>query len=259
MPKLWPTMLLLMVMMLMMMTDHELISTVGSAENRTLTHQLLLLLPLHVLLPPQLQNLPVRIRVPRRHKRRARRRTILRHQPPGLEPHTTRIAQRLRPHRPRPPLRRLLRAAVEAFSPGALRVQPLPLLHRRNLLLLRRRVGGRDQMEEARGPVPRRRSRPLAPRLPRERGFRDEERRVAGAVIRGERRESVGGGGGFRSLRLGAYGGGSGGAGEQLQRSQLLFRGERVFHEIREPFQFSHFIILLTESQPSKFSFQFSN
>lgn len=154
MPELWPT-----VGVVVMMMNHEVISTVRYAENGTLGEQLLVLLSLHLLLPPQLQNLPMRIRVPRRHERRARRRPVLRHKPTGLVPHAARIAQRLRPHRTRPPLRRLLRAAVQAFPPRALRVvRALALLRRRigrQLRLRRRRVG---EMQQAGGPVPRRRA-----------------------------------------------------------------------------------------------------
>lgn len=100
-----------------MVMDQELISAVGYAKNGSLTNQLLLLLllRLQIPLPPQLQDLPMRIRVLRRHKRRARRRPVLRHQPPGLVPDSTSIAQSLRTQRASAPLRRLLGGTVQAF------------------------------------------------------------------------------------------------------------------------------------------------
>lgn len=48
------------------------------------------------------------------HEGRARRGPVLRHEPARLEPHAARVAQRLGPQRPRPPLGRLLRRAVRA-------------------------------------------------------------------------------------------------------------------------------------------------
>ncbi|KAF2542676.1 hypothetical protein F2Q68_00028988 [Brassica cretica] len=70
----------------------------------------------HLLLSPQLHHFPVRVRVPRHHERRTRSRSVLRHEPPRFVPHSARVAQRLGTHRPRPPLWRLIRRAVETPS-----------------------------------------------------------------------------------------------------------------------------------------------
>lgn len=75
---------------------------------------LLLLLPDHLLLPPELHDLAVRVRVLGQHEGRARRGSVLGHEPTRLVPHAARVAQRLRPLWARPPLRRLLRRAVRA-------------------------------------------------------------------------------------------------------------------------------------------------
>ncbi|BAS74315.1 Os01g0745850 [Oryza sativa Japonica Group] len=71
----------------------------------------------HLLLPAQLQHLAVGVGVLRYHEGGARRRPVLRHQSPGLVPHPARVAQCLGPHRPRPPLWRLVSLAVQAPPP----------------------------------------------------------------------------------------------------------------------------------------------
>ena len=110
------------------------------------------MLPLNFLLSPHLQNLPVRVRVPRRHECRARGGTVFGYKPARLEPDPARVAQRLRAHGPGPPLRRLLGGAVEALPARSLGGVPL---------IVGRRFGGRGvggwvgggEEEEAGGPV----------------------------------------------------------------------------------------------------------
>lgn len=67
----------------------------------------------HLLLPPELHHFPMRIRMFRQHKRRTRCRPVLRDQTPRFVPNPASIAQRLRAHWARPPLRRLVGGAVE--------------------------------------------------------------------------------------------------------------------------------------------------
>lgn len=127
---------------------------------------LLLLRSLQILLPAELQDLPMGVRMLAQYKSRARCRPVLRHQPTGLVPDTAGVTQRFRPVRPRPPLRRLIGGAVEAspsigvvISASGDAAAVLPPLHGGGSFRwrVRRRGGGRRRRhhEEARGPVPR--------------------------------------------------------------------------------------------------------
>lgn len=180
-----------------------------------------LLPPEELLLPAELHHFPVGIRVLGQHERRARRRPILRHQPAGLVADAAGVAQRLGAHRPRPPLRGLLR--------GAVRAPP----HRHRRLPRRRRRGRRRRRREgARQPRLRRRrlrrrrkrgpaaggdrcgrSGPLAPRPARDRRVRPGGEEAACGTDNG--------------------GGGVGGG-----------VGEGVLHELGEPFQLRHILAL---------------
>ncbi|WVY90926.1 hypothetical protein V8G54_036440, partial [Vigna mungo] len=72
-----------------------------------------LLGPHHLLLPPQLQHLAVRVRVFCQNKRWACRGSVLGHEPPRLVPHSTRVTQRLWAHGPGSPLWCLVRGAMQ--------------------------------------------------------------------------------------------------------------------------------------------------
>ncbi|MFS7909618.1 hypothetical protein Hanom_Chr02g00096691 [Helianthus anomalus] len=68
-----------------------------------------------LLLTSDLHHFPMRVRVLSRHKRRASSGSVFRYQPTRLVTNSTRVTQRLGPHRACPPLRSLFRSAVETF------------------------------------------------------------------------------------------------------------------------------------------------
>lgn len=228
--------------------DQELVGAARHAEDGALAEVLLLLMmrPVDVLLPPELQDLAVRVRVLGGNEGRARGGAVLGHQAARLEPDPAGIAQRLRPHRAGPPLGGLLGRAVEA-SPGrrvqARRVrEALPFLHGRGSL---GRLD-RGEVEEAGGPVARGRAGPLAPGLGGEGRLR-EENRGAGVGV------GIGIGGGLEVEELGpGQGVGAGrlrrgrfGSGNEVEGLlEVLLSRERVLHEIRQPFKLRQVVVL---------------
>lgn len=122
----------------------------------TLVENLLMVLcPLHLLLPSKLNHLPMRIRVLTWHKSRTCSRSIFWYQPTRLISYATSIAQRFRTQRPSSPLRRGFYGAMKAF-PSFLRL-------RRHcfegflacVLDCSRQWRGRREKEQAWGPVAR--------------------------------------------------------------------------------------------------------
>ncbi|BAS94935.1 Os05g0520401 [Oryza sativa Japonica Group] len=236
----------------------------GAAAARAHVRRRLLVVvqELHLLLAPQLHHLAVGVGVLGHHERRARRRPVLRHEPPGLVPHPARVAQRLGTHGPRPPLRRLVRLAVEAPPPLRRRLRgrvrrrrggrPVLLLGGLRRLLGREcrrrgaRLGRRDdrrrrgrrrrrrrrQDHQARRPAARRDAGPLAPRLPRHGRLRGQR---AGASCRQLHR---GDGQSGRRARRG------GDAGDELKLPEIL-RGQGLLaHVGGHPFQLRELFIL---------------
>lgn len=101
-----------------MVVDQVIITVRRDVENHGSLRTVMVMYELmvglrHLLLPPQLHNFPMRVRMFRQHERRTRRRPVLRHQTPGFVPNAASVAQRLRAHWASPPLRRLVRGAVE--------------------------------------------------------------------------------------------------------------------------------------------------
>lgn len=80
-----------------------------------------LLLPQQFLLPSELQDLAMRIRVLSQHKRRARSGSVFGHEPTRLVAYAARVTKSLRAEWSRPPLRRLLWRAVRAPPHSAFR------------------------------------------------------------------------------------------------------------------------------------------
>jgi hypothetical protein len=211
---------------------------------------------MHLLLAAQLQHLAVGVGVLGHHERRARRRPVLRHEAARLVPDAARVAERLGAHGPRPPLRRLVRLAVQA--PPAL---PRRGRSRRRVLLLgglgwllcqerrrgagaglgrrdgrgrRRRRGRRREHKEARGPAAWRDARTLAARLGR-------LQHAAAGVRRGRRRSG--------SRRLGGAGAGRWNAtGDELQLPEVLRREVVLAHVVGQPFQLRQLIVLRRDS-----------
>ena len=182
---------------------------------------MLLVLDLHhFLLPPQLQHLAVRIRVLRQNKRWARRGPVLWDEPARLVPHAARIAERFWAHGPSPPLRGLVRGAMQALPPLAAAF--------RAGVRRRRRLRVRGEHNEARGPVAWGSTCPLAPSLAPNRHLRVEHNRVW--VTRFRRCSIV-----LRSHTR-----------YQLQLLQILAR-KRFVRKFRQPFQFRKIIILLNK------------
>jgi hypothetical protein len=145
---------------------------------------------MHLLLPPQLQDLPMRIGVLRGHKSWARSRSVLRHESSRLVPHPTSVTKGLRPHGPGPPLWGLFRPTMQTLpTRRGLRLVLLALsfltrcrLGRRRQRLLVCDVGlrGGGEVEEARGPVAWGGARALAAGLAGERCFGLKKRDVSG-------------------------------------------------------------------------------
>ena len=138
MPKVRPTTLMMMVVMNQVLITATT-ATVSYTENRSLIKKLLMLSSLHLLLPPQLQNLPVRIRMLRGHKSRARSGSVLWHEPTRLEPNSTSVTKRLWAHGPSPPLRRLFGATVKTLPPRRRGGGGSGRVHDNGLFFLRRR------------------------------------------------------------------------------------------------------------------------
>jgi len=188
----------------------------------------------HFLLPPQFQHLAVRIRVLRQNKRWARRGPVLWDEPARLVPHAARIAERFWAHGPSPPLRGLVRGAMQALPPlaAAFGEGSLSPPRRRRLLtgvgVRRRRRGVGREDNEARGPVAWGPTCPLAPSLASNRHLRVEHNRVR--VTRFRRCSIV-----LRSHTR-----------YQLQLLQILAR-KRFLREFRQPLQFRKIIILHTQ------------
>jgi hypothetical protein len=205
---------------------------------------------MHLLLAAQLQHLAVGVGVLGHHERRARRRPVLRHEAARLVPDAARVAERLGAHGPRPPLRRLVRLAVQA--PPALPRRRRGRSRRRVLLLgglgrllcqERRRgagagLGRRDgrgprrgrEHKEARGPAAWSDARTLAARLGR-------RRHAAAGVRRGRRRS--------RSGRLGSRWK----AGDESQLPEVLRREVVLAHAVGQPFQLRQLIVLRRDSE----------
>jgi hypothetical protein len=205
----------------------------------------------HLPLAAQLQHLAVGVGVLGHHERRARRWPVLRHEAARLVPDAARVAQRLGAHGPRPPLRRLVRLAVQA-PPALLRRRGrrcVDLLLRLGRLICgerrrgagarlgrrdgrgRRRRGRRREHQQARGPVAWRHARTLAARLGR------------------HRRQAAGGHRGRRGSGSGGLCGGVGcwNAGDELQLLEVL-RGEVVVaHVVGQPFQLRQLVVLQRE------------
>ena len=209
------------------MMDQEIITTVRYAENRTLTKKRLMMSPVELLLPPELQYLPMWIGMLRWYKCGARSGSVFGYEPTWLIADPTRITKGFWPHGPSPPLWGLFSRTVETLSTR--RVWTRAHIGTRALLLGRRRFNGLachvtatvgvNEVEEARGPVSRGRAWALAPGFPRERRFVRQKRGVSGRF--GGRRR-------FGSERL-WYGV----CGKEMERLEVLFGWEWVFHEVR--------------------------
>ena len=262
MPKVRPTTLMMMMVVMnqVIIAATTTTATVSYTENRSLIKKLLMLSSMHILLPPQLQNLPVRIRMLSGHKSRARSGSVLWHEPTRLEPNSASVAKRLWAHRPSPPLWRLFGATVETLPPwrgggGGSGVHDYGLFflgrrrfrrqYRLLLLLLLFLVFWSCcccEVEEARGPVAGSGAWALATCLAWERRFGLEKRCVSWR----EKRFGWGwrfGGLGFRN---GCGCGGRGGSGpiEIVQGLKVLLGRERVLHKIWQPFQLSQVVVL---------------
>ena len=113
------------------MLMNQVIVTVGYIKHHILMMKELLLLlililmlmrmvmlgPHHLLLTPKLQHLSMRIRMFRQHECWARSGPVFGHEPARFVPNSTRITQRFWAHGPCPPLRRLIRVAMQTLPP----------------------------------------------------------------------------------------------------------------------------------------------
>ena len=114
------------------MVMNQVIVTVSCAENGGLTKKLVVWMrPLNLLLTSEFQHLPMRVRVFRGHKCRTRGGSVFGYQPTRFVSYPTCIAQSFRTHRPGPPLRGLLRRAMQAPPAVAGGLGILFLLRRR--------------------------------------------------------------------------------------------------------------------------------
>lgn len=207
-----------------MVTDQVLImTTVGYAKNGTFTKKLMLMWSMDLLLSPELQNLPVRIGMPSRHKSGARGGPVLGHKPAGLIANSARVTKCFWAHRASSPLRGLFCRAMEAFPAWSVGTR-VRIATNTIFLLTRCRFGrldgviGSDEVEEARGPVSGGSAWALASGFSRERRFGVEKRCV---LIRFRGRGRFGG------LRFGC------GHGQELESLQVLLCWEGVFHKVR--------------------------
>ena len=173
MPKIGPTVVM----------NQIIITAVRHPKNWSLTKKMMMLCSMELLLPSELQYLPMRIRVFGRHKSRTRSGSVLGYKPTRLIPDPTSIAKRLWAHGPSPPLRSLLGGTMEAFPARWIRIR---VGTRATFRLLRmRRFHGLGvvvvghKVEKARGPVARCSAWPLASGFARERSFRLENRCVS--------------------------------------------------------------------------------
>ena len=119
MKKLLLLMLMLMMMLMLLMMMMLMMMMMG---------------PHHLFLAPQLKDLTVRIRMLSQHKRWARSGSVFGYEPTRLVPHSTSITQRFRAHGPRPPLRRLVRRAMQALPPVSAAIDSVFLLRIRRHL-----------------------------------------------------------------------------------------------------------------------------
>lgn len=112
-----------------------------------------------LLLSPELQNLPMRIGMPSRHKSGARGGTVLGHKPARLKANSARVTKCFWAHGASPPLRGLFCRAMEAFPARRVGTRVRIATNTTIFLLTRCRFGrldgiiGSDEVEEARGPV----------------------------------------------------------------------------------------------------------
>lgn len=157
------------------MMNQVIISTVGYTENRTLTKKLLVLCPLHFLLPPQFHYLPVWIWMLCWHKCGASSGSVFGYQPTRLIADPTCITQSFRTHWPSPPLWGLLWCTVQTFSNWITRLR----IHHGVRTLTPHGRCLRGHVEETCRPITRRSAWPLGPGFTGQRGLR-EENRVAG-------------------------------------------------------------------------------
>ena len=118
MKKLLLVMLMLMLLMMMMM----------------MMLMMMMMGPHHLFLAPQLEDLTVRIRMLSQHKRWARSGSVFGYEPTRLVPHSASVTQRFWAHGPGPPLRRLVRRAMQALPPVSAAIDSVFLLRIRRHL-----------------------------------------------------------------------------------------------------------------------------